>query len=87
MVDARAGILRAVTPPEPAQLERLQGSARRLGVAWPDGASWSGDVRDLDRSDPDAAAFLPQAAHLVDRRRIRSRFDGGIRHPGPLVRL
>ena len=36
-----------------------------LGVAWPDGVKWSDVVRNLDRADPDAAAFLTQAAHLL----------------------
>ena len=65
MVDAGAGILRTVPPPEPTQIDRLRRSARGLEVAWPDGTSWSEVVRHLDRADPDAAAFLMQAAHLL----------------------
>ena len=65
MIDARVGILRRVPPPESWQLDRLRRSAHGLGVNWPDGAKWSDIVRHLDRNDPDAAAFLTQAAHLL----------------------
>ena len=65
MVAARVGILRTVPAPEQFQLDRLQRSARGLGIAWSEGASWSDVVRHLDRADPDAAAFVTQAAHLL----------------------
>jgi exoribonuclease R len=65
MIAARVGMLRTVPPPEPFQLDRLRRSARGLGVAWPDGTKWSDVVRHLDRADPDCAAFLTQAAHLL----------------------
>jgi exoribonuclease R len=65
MIDAHVGILRTVPSPEQWQLERFQRSARGLDVSWPDGAKWSDVVRDLDRTDHDAAAFLNQAAHLL----------------------
>jgi exoribonuclease R len=65
MIDAHAGIVRTVPAPEQWQLDRLRRSARGLGVAWPDGVKWSDVVRNLDRADPDAAAFLTQAAHLL----------------------
>ena len=65
MIEARAGILRVVPPPQPWQIHRLRRSARGLDVSWPRGAKWSDIVRRLDRADPDAAAFLTQAAHLL----------------------
>jgi exoribonuclease R len=65
MIDAQVGILRVVAPPQPWQLDRLRRSARGLHVAWPENAKWSDIVRGLDRADPDAAAFLTQAAHLL----------------------
>jgi exoribonuclease R len=65
MVDAGAGILRTVPSPERWQLDRLRRTARGLRVSWPDGTNWSDVVRSLDRADPDAAAFLMQAAHLL----------------------
>jgi VacB/RNase II family 3'-5' exoribonuclease len=65
MVEAHTGILRVVPPPEPWQIDRLRRSARGLEVSWPRGSSWADVVRTLDRSDPDSAAFLTQAAHLL----------------------
>jgi exoribonuclease R len=43
----------------------LQRTARALDVVWPDGATWSDIVRRLDRTRPEDAAFLIQAAHLL----------------------
>ncbi len=65
MVDAHVGILRVVPAPEPWQIFRLQRSARGLGVPWPHHAKWADVVRGLDRANPDSAAFLTQAAHLL----------------------
>ena len=65
MIDAHAGILRTVPSPEQWQIDRLHRTARALGTPWPDGAKWADVVRNLDRADPDAAAFLNQAAHLL----------------------
>ncbi len=65
MIEAHTGIVRTVPSPEQWQLDRLRRSAGGLGVSWPDGAKWSDVLRGLDRSDPDCAAFLTQAAHLL----------------------
>jgi exoribonuclease R len=65
MIDARVGILRVVPAPEPWQIDRLRRSARGLGVTWAHDAKWADVVRGLDRADPDCAAFLTQAAHLL----------------------
>ena len=65
MIAARVGILRTVPAPDQFQVDRLRRSARGLDVAWPDGTNWSDVVRHLDRADPDGAAFLTQAAHLL----------------------
>jgi VacB/RNase II family 3'-5' exoribonuclease len=65
MLDARAGILRVVPAPQSWQIDRLRRSARGLDIPWPRGKKWSDVVRSLDREDPDAAAFLTQAAHLL----------------------
>jgi exoribonuclease R len=65
MLDARAGILRVVPPPQPWQIDRLRRSARGLDIPWPRRRKWSDVVRGLDRNDPDAAAFLTQTAHLL----------------------
>jgi exoribonuclease R len=65
MIDARTGLVRTVALPEPWQVDRLRRSARALGVPWPAEETWAGVVGKLDRADPDAAAFLTQAAHLL----------------------
>jgi exoribonuclease R len=65
MIDAHVGIVRTVPPPQKWQLDRLRRSARALDVAWPEGERWADVVSSLDRADPDAAAFLTQAAHLL----------------------
>jgi len=65
MIDAGIGIVRTVPAPQRWQIARLRRTARGLGVPWPAGAKWSDIVRSLDRADPDAAAFLTQAAHLL----------------------
>ena len=65
MIDAGTGIVRTVPAPQRWQIDRLRRTARGLGVPWPAGAKWSDVVRSLDRADPDAAAFLTQAAHLL----------------------
>ena len=65
MIAAGTGILRVVPPPQPWQFDRLRRSARGLGISWPRATKWSDVLRSLDRTDPDAAAFLTQAAHLL----------------------
>ena len=65
MVDAHVGILRVVPAPEPWQIDRLRRSAHGLGVTWAHEMKWSDVVRSLDRDNPDCAAFLTQAAHLL----------------------
>jgi exoribonuclease R len=65
MIDAGVGILRTVPEPSPEFLARLRRSAEVLHVAWPADMRWSDVVRGLDRSKPDDAAFLIQAAHAL----------------------
>jgi exoribonuclease R len=65
MIDAHAGIVRTLPPPEQWQLDRLRHTAKALRVTWPRHASWADVVRGLDRDNPDDAAFLIQAAHLL----------------------
>ncbi|MBA2625908.1 MAG: RNB domain-containing ribonuclease, partial [Acidimicrobiia bacterium] len=48
MLDAGVGILRTLPAAEPEVVSRLERTARALGVAWPDGASWGEVVRGLD---------------------------------------
>jgi exoribonuclease R len=63
MVQAGTGILRTVPAPDRTELDRLRRTAGALGVAWPEGARWSDVVVGLDRTKPEDAAFLIQAAH------------------------
>jgi exoribonuclease R len=65
MVEARAGILRTLPPPQPHVIQRLRRTARALGVSWPKHRSWGDVVRGLDRTRPDDAAFLIQATHVL----------------------
>ena len=65
MVDAGVGILRTLPPPQPQLLDRLRRIAHTLDVTWPKHASWGDVVRGLDRTRPDDATFLIQAAHVL----------------------
>ena len=65
MIDAGVGIVRTVASPQPWQIDRLRRTARALHVEWPAGERWAAVVGGLDRADPDSAAFLTQAAHLL----------------------
>lgn len=65
MVKGGVGILRTVPPPDAAQLGRLRRAAQALDVRWPERSRWSDVVRSLDRTNPQDAAFLIQAAHTL----------------------
>jgi exoribonuclease R len=65
MIEAKAGILRTVPPPQKSQIDRLRSAAQALDVSWPEGSRWSDVVRGLDRTKPEDAAFLIQAAHTL----------------------
>src|SRR4051794_1713568 len=65
MVDAGVGILRTVPEPSAEFLGKLRHTAQALHVSWPTDARWSDVVRSLDRSKPEDASFLIQAAHAL----------------------
>jgi len=65
MIDAHLGILRTLPPPPRAQVDRLRRTARALRVPWPADRPWPAIVRDLDVNDPDHAAFMVQATHVL----------------------
>jgi exoribonuclease R len=65
MVAAHVGILRTVPEPSEEFVDTLRRRATALNVEWPAGASWSDVVRRLDRSKPEDAVFLIQAAHAL----------------------
>jgi exoribonuclease R len=77
MVDAGVGILRTVPEPSKEFLARLRRSAEALHVSWPAIARWSDVVSGLDRSRPEEAAFLIQAAHAL-RGSGYAVVDGGV---------
>ena len=65
MIAAGVGILRTVPEPSVEFLGRLRDTAQALHVPWPADARWSDVVTSLDRSKPQDAAFLIQAAHAL----------------------
>lgn len=65
MLDAGVGILRTLPAADPDVFPRLRGSARSLGIDWPE-ALHPGDVlASLDTSLPRHAAFADLAAELL----------------------
>jgi exoribonuclease R len=65
MIKAGVGILRTLPPPDEQIVARLRRSARVLGVAWPDGASYADVAGSLAPTTPGAAAFLTQATRAL----------------------
>jgi exoribonuclease R len=62
MLAAGVGLLRTLPPPDREVMAVVRRTAKALGVAWPDGASYPAVVRDLDSHDADQAALLALAA-------------------------
>jgi exoribonuclease R len=62
MLSAGVGLLRTLPPPDDDVTKVVRRTARALGVAWPDGASYASVVRGLDGAVPDEAALLALAA-------------------------
>jgi exoribonuclease R len=62
MVAAGVGLLRTLPPPERGVVAQVRRTARALGVAWPDGASYAEVVRGLRGDVPDEAALLALAS-------------------------
>lgn len=65
MIDAGIGILRTLPPADESAIKQLHMTASALGVDWPDGAHPSDILAQLDRSNPQAFAFIEQSAHLL----------------------
>ena len=65
MVEARIGILRTLPKPFPNAVNRLQHTARALGLSWPRDLSYASFVRRLDPNTPTGNAFLLQAARTL----------------------
>jgi exoribonuclease R len=62
MLEAGVGLLRTLPPPDKDVMAVVRRTAKALGVAWPEGASYASVVRGLDSDDPDQAALLALAA-------------------------
>lgn len=62
MLSAGVGLLRTLPPPEGDVEARVRRTARGLGLAWPDDASYQALVRRLDGDDPEDMAVLLVAA-------------------------
>jgi len=75
MLAAQVGLLRTLPPADPEAVEALRRSARALGVAWPDGASYGDVVSALDPTVPAHAALLTLATRLL-RGAGYTAFDG-----------
>jgi len=65
MVEAGAGILRVLPPPDEWALGRLRRIAHALGIRWPETMSYPDVVRSIDPSTPEHAAFLTQAIRTL----------------------
>ena len=65
MLDAGAGVVRTVPPPDAETVARLRRQAVTLGVPWPEGMTYPELVRSLDVRVPDHAALAVQAARLL----------------------
>ena len=75
MLSAGVGLLRTLPPADPDDVVELARSARALGVAWPESASYGEVVSGLDPTDPGAAAVLVLATRLL-RGAGYTAFDG-----------
>jgi len=64
MLEAGVGVLRTMPEADPRDIARLRVQALALGVAWPEGATYSDVLAALDHESPRAAAFLTQATRL-----------------------
>ena len=58
MVQGRVGLLRTLPPPDPKSIARLHLTAQALGIAWPDGQTYSDFIRALDPAQPKHIAMM-----------------------------
>jgi exoribonuclease R len=64
MMSGRIGILRTLPDSSDGSRQRLENTAKALGIAWPDGASYADFIHGLDPSVPAHAAMLAACAVL-----------------------
>ena len=65
MVEAKIGLLRTLPPPDPRDVQRLQRTAKALGVDWPPEQSYPDLIRSLDPTEPKHAALVVASARLL----------------------
>ncbi len=65
MVDAKVGLLRTLPPPDPRDVQRLQRTAKALGVEWPADQPYPDFIRGLDPTNPKHAAMVVASARLL----------------------
>lgn len=65
MVYARVGILRALPPADPRDVQRLHRTARALGIEWPAEQLYPDFIRTLDPSRPTHAAMVVACTRLL----------------------
>jgi exoribonuclease R len=64
MMGGRIGILRTLPDSSDGSRQRLENTAKALGIAWPDGVSYAEFIHGLDPSVPAHAAMLAACAVL-----------------------
>ncbi len=65
MLDAGVGLLRTLPAPEPSAIGELRRTARRLGIAWPDGTTAAEVLAGLPVDTPHALALRRAATSLL----------------------
>jgi len=65
MVNARIGLLRTLPPPDPRDVQRLQRTARALGIDWPAELLYPDFIRSLDPTRPHHAAMVVACTRLL----------------------
>ncbi len=77
MVEAKVGLLRTLPPPDPRDVQRLQRTAKALGIAWPAEQRYPEFIRALDPTNPKHAAMVVASARLL-RGSGYDAFDGEV---------
>lgn len=65
MVHAEVGILRTLPQPDPGAIERMQRTARALGIEWPTEQPYPDFIRSLDPQRPEHGAMLVECTALL----------------------
>ncbi len=65
MVAAKVGLLRTLPAPDPRDVQRLQRTAKALGVDWPADQPYPDFIRGLDPTKPEHTAMVVASARLL----------------------